>query len=179
MTLEQFSRNVDKALQEFDTVALRAGQIAAKDLAALVAFRVRQKGENSEGGQFSGYSTVPVPAYLYVGKSRSGGADNRVKQLAKEKQSISYRDFRVINGLKASPKNFEFTGEMWRSFDGSAQLRGSILRITLDAKRADLQKRIDHLSKQEGSNIVEVSSEETQDVAVLLGQTLVKLILNG
>lgn len=178
MTIEQLQQRLQEAERQLPAVTAQAGQDAAKSLAALVASRVRQRGLSADGQPFSPYSSNETGAWRFIGKSRTSGADAVVRKKAKARESLSYREFRSINGLNTAPKNFEFTGETWRDFDGTSSVRGAIIRIELDARRSDLKQRLEWLSDQEGRNIIEVAADEKRIVADLISSRIARLI-NG
>lgn len=178
MTIEQLRQRLNEAERQLPAVTAQAGKDAAKALAALVAARVRQRGQSVDGTPFSPYSTKETGAWRFIGRSRSGGAETEVRKRAKRRETLSYSEFRSINGLNTAPKNFEFTGETWRDFDGTSNLSGTMLRIELDARRTDLKQRIEYLSDQEGANIVAVSDEEKRVASDLISSRIAQLI-NG
>lgn len=84
----------------------------ASDLHAMIRDRVIQSGTDSDGRKFPAYSTAPVPKFYYFGRSRNNGADQKVRKL--KKKTLSYREFRTINGLQVAHVDLFFTGGMWR-----------------------------------------------------------------
>ena len=98
----------DNLVSSRETVAVQV----ASNLLAQVENRIIQKGEDSEGVKFPGYSTKQVPKYFFYGKSRNAGADNRVKK--SKSPTLSYQGFRQLNNLQTQHVDLYFTGEMWR-----------------------------------------------------------------
>lgn len=180
MSLQRLSANIDKALAAIDGPELeRRAAIAGADLVSLITSRVIRKGETSDGGTFTAYSTTPVPAWFYLGKSRTGSAESRVKEASKKREEISYKQFREYNNLKTDKKNFEFTGTMWRGFGVTKIVKqGDRLRIVLNGRNDDSREKIEWLSDQEKQSIIEPSQAELLTVKRNLETWLIS-ILNG
>lgn len=147
---------------------------AGADTCAAIAERVINKGETSDGGQFSPYSTKEVPAYWYYGRSRSGGGESKVRAAAKKKEGVSYREFREFNNLQGSPKNFSFTNEMWRGFGvKSATYQNGAFVLLIGGKTKTSDERITWMSGQEGRSIVEPSKTELNRLARVITNTII------
>lgn len=150
---------------------------AGSDLCASIANRVINNGENSDGGSFSPYSTKEVPAFWYVGRSRSGAADNRVRQAAARRETLSYAEFRQINNLPTSPKNFSFTNEMWRGFGvKKAVFTGNEYILTIGGKTQASADKIAWMAGQEGRSIIAPNDQELNRLARVLTE---KALRNG
>jgi hypothetical protein len=180
VTLAQLNNRIENALQFLESTEVeRRAAVAGADLVALITSRVVQKGQTADGGSFSPYSTTPVPAWFYLGKSRTGSAEGRVKESAKKKEPISYKQFREINNLKTDKKNFEFTGTMWRGFGVVRVGRiGGNVRIVVGGKNDDSREKIEWLSDQENRDIIEPSPDEIGMVKKAIETWLIN-ILNG
>lgn len=139
----------------------KAGK-AALDLVALIDQRVRGKGENKNGSAFSRYSNKNLPNFFFVGRSRTESAESRVKQLAASGALISYKEFRGINNLPTFPKNFEFTGKMWREFEVNSlnQPAPGLFVIKFGGKTPYARDIIDWQSRREKTLITESSAKE-------------------
>lgn len=153
--------------------ALRAGA----DIAALVENRIVDKGQKADGGTLSPYSTKPVPAFFYLGKSRNNAGENAVKKKAKQKQPISYRDFRQINGLNVGHKSLEFTGEMWQGFGpvSARTIRPGIVEVTIGGRNERTSSLLGYHSDREGTNITEPSREELRIITVGINERFKKI----
>jgi len=152
-----------EALENFVETQLPvyARQVLANDLVSLVTNRVVQRGENFKGTFFSSYSSKTIAAFRFWGKSRNQTAERKVRALSRAKGVLSYKDFREINNLKSSKKNFEFTGEMWRKF--------GVIRVETDTNSFSVkiggtttasQNKIDDNSEREGISIIEANDFE-------------------
>lgn len=161
MSVDELLAKIDRIIQRVDSEIVIEASKAGADMAALITNRVVQTGKSASGAPFTPYSTVPVPAFLYFGKSRSGAGEARVRAAAKKKQKISYRDFRVLNNLNPAPKNFEFTGEMWRGFGVTKTVKTPDgASVTIGGRTAASERKLDLNSRQEKKDIIEPSKTE-------------------
>lgn len=161
MKLDDFIKRINETQNAIQREAERKVLEAGADLAALVINRVIQTGKDSNGNQFTPYSNVPVPAFFYFNRSRTGSAESAIRAKAKKRESVSYSDFRRINNLNTNIKNFEFTGAMWRSFRPlSVQVTGGVYRVTIGVSNATEAQKLEWLSEQEGKSIVKPTADE-------------------
>lgn len=138
-----------------------AETVAASDLAALIANRVINRGENYKGASFKPYSANQIPAYRFWGKSRNQSAEREVRKRSRARGVLSYVEFRELNRLKANKKNFEFTGEMWRKFGViRSTYSDGRFKITIGGQTPSVQLKIDENSDREGISIIEASQSE-------------------
>ena len=179
MNLTEFDQKIERSINRIESELESQVAIAGNDLVALITNRVVQRGETADGGSFSPYSTPEVPAFFFANKSRTTSANTAIKQKAGKKETISYKEFRAINNLNTSPKNFEFSGEMWRGF-GVTQIQRSPNGVTLSigGKIKASEDRITWNSKQEGKSIIRPSKKELEIVTANLNRWLNSLI-NG
>lgn len=160
-------------LQQFEQAILRAEELlsgegavrivgeAMQDLVADIANRVIEQGKGADDQPFTPYSTKPVPAFLYYGRSRNQSGESRVRAAAKKKQGVSYRDFRQFNGLPVARKNFSFNNEMWRHFGvKSVRRRGGVVTTTIGGQNAQAANKIQWLSDQERRSIIAPTARE-------------------
>jgi hypothetical protein len=179
MTISEFSQRIDRIVGQLDSEIERQASIAGADLVALIAQRVVQSGKDADGALFSPYSEAQVPAFFYLNRSRSGSADQKVRAKAKKKEPISYREFRQINNLNAAPKNFEFTGDMWRNFGVlKVQRTASGATVTIGGRKADAEDKITWNSEREGRSIIKPSPQELAIVTANL-KRWAQNIVNG
>lgn len=156
--IERLDELIDFVENELPNYAHR---VAANDLAALVAKRVIETGTNYKGGKFSPYSSNKIPAYKYWGKSRNQTAERKVRNLSKARGALSYGEFRELNNLLTTNKNFEFFGELWRKFGivSYSNERGRF-KIIIGGQTTAAQQKIDENSDREGISIIEASEQE-------------------
>lgn len=165
MTLEEWDKKIgaiEAALKGDLTDTLRR---AGGDLCALIADRIINTGKDSQGDFFTPYSQTKVPAYFYFNRSRSGGADARVRAAAKKREGLSYSDFRRLNNLPTDKKNFSFTNDMWRHF-GVKKINKSPngWKMTIGGLTTLAQNKIEWLSGQENQDIVQPTKQEVECV---------------
>lgn len=180
MTLQELQGRVSTAIKRLDEELLTQAEKAGRDLVALVTNRVVQKGQKADGGQFTPYSENKYPAHMYEGQSRTSSADNKVKALAKQGKRISYKEFRAINGLNTSPKNFEFTGEMWRQFGVlRVSKTASGVLIVFGGQTPDAAMKIADNTNREKVSIIKPSKAEIAIVKANLVRWAQSVVDNG
>ena len=109
------------------------------------------------------FSTSKVPAYWMVNRSRNGSADDKVRELARKRETISYKDFRQLNGLRVDVKNFEFTGQLWQRFNvKEVKVGKEVIEITVGGTDERSVKLFGWLSAKEGKQINDISESELQ-----------------
>jgi len=180
MTLSEFQQKIDRALNRIDSELETQVAVAGNDLVALITNRVVQRGETADGGSFTPYSTTEVPAFFYFNRGRTSSANSTAKQKAKKHEEISYKEWRGLNNLNTSPKNYEFTGEMWRGFGvKSIQRTANGATITIGGTTNTSEDRITWNSKQEGKSIIKPSKKEIEIVTANLNKWLNNVINGG
>ena len=179
MKLSELQNKIDNAIRRIDDELEVQARSAGLDLVAIVANRVVQKGETAEGGSFTPYSTKEIPAFFFLGKSRTATAEAKVKALSKYPDNLSYKEFRAINNLNTSHKNFEFSGEMWRGFGVlSATKSPNGVTLTIGGRSEASEDRITWNSKREGTSIILPSKAELDLIKTNLNRWL-NNIING
>ena len=176
MTPEQLPEKWRQARQRLLSELPRQATIAATDLSALVKNRVIQRGESAAGAPFTPYSTVAIPAFFYKGKSRTGSAEGKITALAKQREKISYRDFREINNLKTDKKNFEFTGEMWRGVEVQTSGGGAVVTATIQGGNQASRERLSYGSAGENTNLLRPNEKEIEVIRANLQKWLSGII---
>jgi len=160
--------SIDQALQEIDRLEVLLLQrlsdvvhVAALDMVQKISDRVIETGKNAEGQNFKPYSERPFLAFYFFGKSANQTGEARVRQAAKQGKTISYKDFRRLNGRPVDHKNFSFTGQMWKSF-GVIRVSGTagIARLEIGMRDAQADKKLQDNSKRERINIIAPSAQE-------------------
>lgn len=143
---------------DLEKVAIKA----VNDMLALTINRVTQTGTASDGAPFTPYSTKPFGAWGYLGRSRTDGAEAKVKAKVKKKESISYSEFRGLNNLKTDKKIFEFTGEMWRNTGiVGFSTEGGKVTVIVAGKNQLANDKLAGNSNREGKDILRPSPSET------------------
>lgn len=162
--------DLKKSVQALKTALLSSleteVQVAGMDAAALVEQRVVSTGKKADGARFSPYSTKPVSAYYYFRRSLNQSGEQSVRRAAKERQGVSYRQFREFNGRNTNVKNFQFTGRMWQGFGVRRVVRMSagVFRIELGGKTQYSETLLGYHEAREGTDLGEVSQQEAEMV---------------
>ena len=178
-TLSQISGRLAQAIARIESELPQQAEIAGKDLVALITHRVVQSGKSADGALFSPYSTVPVSAQRYFGKSRTSSAESTIRRKAEKGERVSYRDFRAINNLNTSPKNFEFTGQMWRGFGVlSVQRTSTGAVVEIGGTNSDSEMKMQDNTQRERKSIIAPSAQEIAVVTAKLS-AWAQNILNG
>lgn len=179
MTIDELTNRLTRGLQRLDSELEAQVSKAGADLVALVTNRVIQEGKNANGDSFSPYSDTEIPAFFYFNKSRNASGEAAVRKKAKDKEKISYKEFRGLNNLNESPKNFEFTGSMWRGF-GVTKIERTPngATLTIGGKNQDSESKITWNSEKEKVPIIKPSAQEIQIVKTNL-QTWANSLFNG
>ena len=161
MTFEQAFERLERLERELPQRFADAARVAALDLVAAVVDRVVETGHSASGNQFTPYSTLPMQAWRLWGKSTTQAAEKKVRALAREDKTISYAEFRRLNGRPDKFKNFSFTNAMWRDFGViSINLDGTSIEVRIGGKTEQSRRKINENSEREGVNIVEPSADE-------------------
>lgn len=181
MTLAELQQKIQRAraalANNLEREALRSGA----DIAAVVENRVVSTGRNAEGQPFSPYSDKPVPAFWFYGRSRSNAGEKKVRDAAKKKQGVSYRQFRQFNGLNTGNKNFEFTGEMWQGFGviGVRQVQPGVYEVTVGGKNERTRSLLGYHEAREGIDITEPSAQEIRQLQTAIQARINQIIDNA
>lgn len=161
MTFQQAFERLERLERELPQRFADAARIAALDLAASVSDRVIETGQSATGQRFTPYSTRPMQAWRLWGKSATQVAEQKVRALARQKKTLSYAEFRRLNGRPDNFKNFSFTNAMWRDFGVvNVQVNGTQIEIKIGGKTEQSRRKITENSEREGVNIVEPSADE-------------------
>lgn len=168
MTVQEFNTRINQIEQRLLNLSDEITREGA-NLCADIADRVINEGKGADGSKFSPYSTKPVPAFWYVGRSLNAGGEAKVKAAAKKKQGVSYKDFREFNNRPTDKKNFSFSNDMWRGFGvKNVSFAGGVYTLEIGGQNAESQDKIDWMSGQEGRSIVAPSKAELSRVLVSL-----------
>ena len=142
-------------------------------MCADIADRVINEGKAGDGGGFSPYSTKKVPAYWYVGRSLNAAGDAKIKAAAKNKEGVSYKDFREFNNRPTDKKNFSFSNEMWRGFGvQKVERTGDAYLLVIGGQNKESQEKIDWMSGKEGKSIIAATKAELSRLINKLTQTV-------
>jgi hypothetical protein len=178
MTIDELRNGIARAKAEILASLEVEGARVGADAAALVEDRIVTKGEKNTGGNLSPYSTKPVPAFLYFGRSPNQAGDKAVRDRAKKREGVSYREFRALNGLNVSPKNLQFTGEMWQGFGviGVRKIGEGIVEVEIGGKNPRSSLLLAAHSDRENTRITAPSDRELALIKTGIEQRLKAII---
>lgn len=179
-SLTDIRASVQRASRELDAALEREALRFAADVAAQVEDRITQTGRTAEGRPLSPYSEKKVPAYFYLGRGRRASSDAAVRRKIKQREGISYKEFRQINGLPTAYKSLEFTGEMWQGF-GVKEVRRlgpGVVEVIIGGKNPRTEALLGYHSAREKT---EITKPSRQEVALVTRAILARLqtILNN
>lgn len=180
-SIEGLKIGIQKARAELLEAIAPEALKAAADAAALVENRIVTTGANSQGGRLSPYSTTPVPAFFFLGRSRNNKGEAAIRKKVAKKQPVSYAEFRALNGLNIDKKNLEFTGEMWQGFGvvGATTVSPGIVEVTIGGKNARTKTLLGYHSEREKTNITQPSQAEMAAISAALSDRLIKIIVKN
>lgn len=178
MDIQELRNGIRLTIQQIDANLPAEGATIGADAAALVESRIVERGERADGAKFSAYSTKPVPAFLYFGRSRNSGGEARVRKAAKDGEGVAYADFRRFNGLGAAEKNFQFTGEMWQGFGVRSVrvIQQGVIEIEIGGKNARSNLLLKAHSEREKSELTQNSPRELEMVTAGLSDRILTII---
>lgn len=179
--LEKIKSGIQKARIEIEQQLGPQMVILAADAAALIENRIVSKGQNKDGRNLSPYSSQTVPAYFYAGRSRNAAGENQVQKAIKQRQGVSYRQFRQFNGLNVNVKNLQFTGQMWQEFGVRKvqRLGRGIYEIEIGGKTAYSETLLGYHSKRENTPISAPSQQEINIVTKSVSERLTSILKNA
>lgn len=149
------AKNVLETTMDEDAVEV------AHNLYAQIQNRIIQTGKDSGGAKLKPYSQKQVPKYFYYGRSRSAGADTRVRSV--KKQTISYEEFHRLNNLQTGHTDLYFTGEMWGGTGVQITTRLFFFRsVEISGRTHNARQKIDWNSERYGGSILEPSFSEVE-----------------
>jgi hypothetical protein len=178
MDIQNLRKGLQAAKAQIQSELISEGNVIGADTSALIEDRIVSKGEKAEGGKFSPYSTKPVAAFRYFGRSRNAGGESAVRRAAKEKRGVSYEDFRRANGLGTANKNFQFTGEMWQGFGvrGVKLVSSTVFEIEIGGKNARSNLLLKAHSEREKSELTAPSEKELQIISETVSERIVNIL---
>jgi hypothetical protein len=169
MDIDEMIARLDDAASRINREAEKQCIVVVNDIAQLVKNRVIQSGKTADNGTFSPYSSKQLPAYFYFDKSRTASAEKTVRNKAKTKQTLSYKDFREVNNLETKTKNFEFSGDMWRHFGVVAhRYENGIATVEIGGQTTEAAKKIAVSGWKENQSIIAISETEKAEAQLSL-----------
>lgn len=127
MNIDEFNIAVNSFLSEVKNEAPIISARITRSGLSLIQDRILNEGVEGER-----YSTNPLPAYFFTGKSISAGGEAKVKakNKANKYKGISYTDFRQANNLQTNHVDLRLSGDMWIDMDVLESNRSGFKVIT-------------------------------------------------
>ena len=178
MDLAELKKGLARAKDELLANLQQSAAIIGADAAALTEDRIVKRGERADGAKFSPYSTKPVPAYFYFGRSRNAAGEKSVRAAAAARQGVPYAEFRRFNGLNTAIKNFQFTGEMWQGFGviSVKSVAAGIAEIEIGGKNARSELLLKAHSTREGIDLTKNSNTELLQIETAISKRVSSII---
>lgn len=123
MSIDEAIERLTKLEQVIEEGLESISQEVAMDAVGLIVNRIQQKG--LEGRR---YSDNPLPTFFF---SRNADKKGALKQLAKQKGGVSYKDWRQMNNLQTDHVDLTFTGRMWQNIGIVGTVRREDAFITI------------------------------------------------
>lgn len=160
MTIREFANRL--SLIKNDLIKNRANEafLIAKEALALVRRRVQNEGEKSDGTQFGDYSTEPLPAYFFFGKSLNASGAKAVQKAAKSGKGISYKDFRRANNRPTDKIDLTFSGAMWREMEVTIIANDTEKTTAAVTPRTERSKKVAGYNSERYGDILRLSKTE-------------------
>lgn len=185
---EYFKRINEEIRNSFATFLERdVAQVAF----AFIDQRVRQKGEKASGGSFSPYSTTPI----FIGRKSftSDKASNKVLGSKQKRKELpwrrvrghnlailegGYRQIRILEGRQVNHKDFERTGEMWKSIRtlGVKEEERGVFVLTLGSDNQLSQMKMQNVKDREGVHLLELSDREEGALIRMISDWMIELL---
>jgi hypothetical protein len=114
MSIEQFIKKIATIEQRLNSERPKEAELIGREALALIRRRIQNTGDDAQGKDLGNYSQTDVPAFFFFNRSVTAAGEAKVRKAAKQKQKISYADFREFNNRPTDFVNLTFTGAMWR-----------------------------------------------------------------
>ncbi len=157
--ISQFSKALRRVAKALRASHQKRATAVASDTYALIRDRIIEKGESHTGAKFPAYSTKQAPKYYYFNRSRNNGADQRVRKL--RKKTLSYAEFRRINGLQIGHVDLFFTGAMWRGTGVEVKTAvPGLVTIQIKGKTEEAREKLTWNNIRYKTNVLQPSTGE-------------------
>lgn len=121
MTPEEFNNNINSAIENTAEEMKSVMQEAALTGKALITRRVQNIGLNKQ------YSNQKLPTYFFRGKALNSGGRTLYEKARKEGGGISYREWRVANGLPVNNVRLTYSGKMFQGWNAARSERNRFI----------------------------------------------------
>ena len=181
MSYADHARNLKAAIDEIQATRLDETTRIMSDDLALVASRVINKGQLSDGSSTGGYSKAVVSAPKHLSSLARMGFKNPIAK-SKEIQKkhgwfYSYETLRKETGRNISFKNFSLSGKMWKGIKALiTDTTDKSITYIIGSDDPEIQKLIDFNTAQSG-RFLDQSDEEKNLISRLNRQRIFKVLV--
>jgi hypothetical protein len=192
-SIEQFAEQTNDFLSLVNTQLKNINEIVAKTALTIIKTRIKEDGLNSKGSKLGSYSDSQVPFFFTKGGKKlapyssgaiSGGAESSLAALKKGGAiSLSYKEWRELNGLQTKFIDLTFTGSMWKDIDViSNDVKGQNVVTIVSAKDTATRKGgqttsdIMSFNAERFGDFLSVSEQEEKRLADVYDAELQRLI---
>jgi len=198
INMDRFVGVVLQMQKDLSTEMEKINILMAKSAIPLITNRFINQGTTAEGKSLGTYSSNPISALFFVGKSLGSGAESRVQKYAKQnKGKLSYEKFRELNNRPTSHVTLSFSGEtlkdvgVQRTFQEGSKIITSV--GSLDRYKKDITNKkgkktgeistgevLENLDKKYGSaldtELLSLSTEEEKIITEIYDKRLQKFL---
>jgi len=114
MSVQNFVQKINAIVRVLAETRANEALLFGREALALIRRRIQNTGRDANESQLGDYSTNPLPAFFYFGKSVNASGETKVRAAAKKGKKLSYSDFRRANNRETDFVELTFTGAMWR-----------------------------------------------------------------
>ena len=181
MSYADHARNLKAAIDEINATRLDETTRIMSDDLALVASRVINKGQLSDGSSTGGYSKAVVAAPKHLKNLARMGFSNPIAK-SKEIQKkhgwfYSYETLRKETARPVAFKNFSLSGKMWKAIKALiTDINAQSITYVIGSDDPEIQKLIDFNTAQSG-RFLDQSDEEKNLISRLNRQRIYKVLV--
>lgn len=160
MRITDFVRKLNQVKSALITNRAADAFLIAKEALSLIRLRIQNTGERADGQQLGDYSDTDLPAFFFFGKSANAAGETKVRKAAKDKQKISYSDFREFNNRPTKFVNLTFTGAMWREMNVDITTNTRTMTVATIEPRTARSRKVALYNSQRYGDILALSKRE-------------------
>jgi len=191
--ISQFLNQTDNFIASVALQLKNINEVVAKSALTIIKNRIFNDGLNAKGSTLGKYSDNQVPFFFtkngkklapYSSGAISGGAESSITALKKQGvKTLSYKEWRELNGLQTKFVDLKFTGSMWKDIDViSNDVKGLNVVTIVSAKDTATRKGglttsdVMSFNAERFGDFMAVSKEEENRLALIYDAELQLLI---
>lgn len=158
MTPEEYIAKVDKFLANLVDIVGDVNYAATKSISATLSNRIVLEGTDKNGTKYRPYSVNGLPPFFFdkVSESLGNKAKVFIAKKKKDRQLVSYAEFRTAVGRQTDHRSLSMTGEMWGSL-ATQKVDALTSKIYFQGER---NNRIAEYNKEDIGDFMQLSEEE-------------------